>query len=210
MKVDKFIILIILFILILAFGSYWQFRNFRQSVSEIRFPEFKMPTPQSFSSVEVKNKEFVSPDGKFKLNYLSDWTDIGTETLKKINSGVVDKNAETLFFGSKFKFDKAAFASLLIQEMNLGEKIEEIIKEMKESSKKNGAEMTITKLEIVEKEAYFEAEYKKEDGTIFISKEKILFPQEKAYLVSVFAVDSFWPEFKAEADEILNSAQIIP
>jgi hypothetical protein len=211
MKIDKFLILVILFILILAFGTYWQFKGFRESISKIEFPKFEMPETKPFSSGEKKYLEFISPDGKLKLKYSSDWTNVGTESLENLNREMLKEGAKVLFFGHKVKLEKAAFASLFIQEINLEEKkIEEIIEEMKESIEKNGGEMEITQLKIGEKETYFEVEYKRKEGTIFNSKEKILISGEKAYSISILALDSFWPEFKDEADEILNSAQIVP
>lgn len=211
MKIDKFLILIILFILVLAFGTYWQFKSFRESLSKVELPKFEMPEIKPFTSGEKKYQEFISPDEKLRLKYSSDWTNVGTESIENLNRGMIKEGAKILFFGHKVKLEKAAFASLLIQEINLeGEKIEEIIEEMKESIKKNGGEMEISQSKIGEKEAYFEAEYKRKEGTIFLSKEKILISGEKAYSIGIFALDSFWPEFKDEADEILNSAQIVP
>jgi hypothetical protein len=210
MKIDKFIFLIIIFIIVLSFGTYWQFKKFRESISKTVFPNFEMPEIKLFSTTGNKDVEFVSPDGKLKLTYSSDWTNIATENLEKMNSEMVKKETKVLFFGNKMNLKSATFASLIIQETKLGERnIEEIIEESK-NDYQEGEEVKIVQSKIEEKEANLEIEYKRKEGAIFVSKERILLSEEKAYFVTVFALDSFWPDFKDEAEKILNSAKIIP
>jgi len=210
MKIDKFILLIIIFIIVLSFGTYWQFKKFRESISKSVFQNFEMPEIKLFSQPENKDVEFVSPDEKLKITYPSNWINIATENLETMNREMAKKEAKILFFGNKINLKSASFASLIIQEVKLGGRnIEEIIEESKNNSQE-GEETKIVQSKIEEKEAYFEEEYKRKDGTIFISKERVLLSEEKAYFVTVFALDSFWPDFKDEAEKILNSAKIIP
>lgn len=212
MKIDKFLILIILFILGLSFATYGQFKGFRESLSKVGLPKFEMPELKLFSpQEEIGYQEFVSPDGKLKLKYSSDWMKMEKESLAKLNQEMIKEGAKILFFGQKIKIEKVASASLVIQEINLGGKsLEEIIEEMKEDVRKKEGEVEITQLKIKEKEAYLEAEYKREEGTIFNSKERILLSGEKAYSIAIFALDYHWPEFEEEANEILDSVQIVP
>jgi hypothetical protein len=176
----------------------------------MELPKFEMPETNLFPSVQESSKEFVSPAGKLKLKYSSTWMEMEKAALEKLNQEMIKKGAKVLFFGNKYISEKSTFASLLVQEMNLeGKGMEEIIAGMKEDIKKGGDEVTIDQLDISEKEAYLEAGYKRAEGTIFISREKVLLSEEKAYFIAVFSLDINWPDFEKEAGEILDSAQIV-
>jgi hypothetical protein len=208
MKIDKFLILIILAIFSLSFAVYWQVRNFQKSLSEIEFPKFEMPKMETFLPEGQEGyKEFVSPDEKLKLKYSASWIEMTKESLAQLSQEALENEAKTLFFANKFILNKAAFASLIIQELSLGkeESLEEIIDKIK---KEEGKE--ILKSEIKEKEAYLEVGYKGKTGSVFYSKEKIFLSGNKAYLISVLALEKDWPGFEKETEEIFNSIQIIP
>jgi len=209
MKLDKFLILIILLILLLSFATYWQFKSFQKTLSEVKFPEFEMPKLEM--PLFQKNggqKEFISQDGKLKLKYPSDWVELAKESLGSFNQEAVE-GGKVLFFAQKFKIEKAAFALLVVQESEKRESVEEIIEEIKEGVAEGGGEMKIINLDIKENEGFFEANYKRK-GSIFRSKEKIIFAENKFYLISIFSLEKDWPEFENETSEILNSAQLIP
>jgi hypothetical protein len=209
MKVDKFIFLVILFIIVLSFVTYRQFKGFRKSLSEMELPKLEIPETNLFPSDQGSSKEFISPDEKLKLEYSSAWVEMEKEAMVKLNQEMIKKGARILFFGNKYLSEKATFASLLIQEINSeGKGIEEIITAMKEDVEKGGDNVTITQLETNEKEVSLKAEYQREEGTIFTSREKVLLTEGKAYFIAIFSLDIDWPYFEKEAEEILNSAQI--
>jgi hypothetical protein len=200
MKVDKFLVSIIAFILLLSFLAYWHFKNFQRSLSQIKLPKFELPKPKIIES--KGKKEFKSPDGKLKLTYLDDWIEMPKESLESLSQGL--KEGKVLFLAQKFKLEKAAFAFLIVQEYKDGKNQEEIINELKKEAKEKGGEMEILNL----KEDYFEAKYKRKN-VVFLSKEKVIFGEGKIYLVSIFSSEKDWPEFEEEAKEILNSVQIL-
>jgi hypothetical protein len=98
---------------------------------------------------------------------------------------------------------------LVVQELSWKKDVREIIEEMGKEAKEKSGEMEILNLEIKDKGADLKARYKKEGGLNFISREKIILGEEKVYLISIFSLERFWPEFEIEADEILNSVEIL-
>jgi len=121
---------------------------------------------------------------------------------------------ETLFLAQKLRKEK--IAQLIISELNLDKKksFENIIEEMKEANHQQGWEMEIIKPEIKDNENVFEAKYRKQDRYDTHSKEKILLlepenEKRKVYLIAVITLDRDWQEFTEEADEIINSAQLV-
>ena len=207
-KIDKFLFSIIIFILLLGLVTFWQFNNSRRALSEVKLPSFEMPKVEIplFPEGE-KKKEFISPDGKLKLEHHSDWMETPKESLENLNEEPI-KEGGVLFLAQKFKLEKTAFAILIVQELEKKENIEELIEGFKNATKEKGGEIEIISLNIKENDGYFEAKYKREDS-IFRSKEKIIFRGDKFYLISIFALEKDWSEFESEANEILGSAQLI-
>jgi len=205
MKIDKFFILIILSILLLSSFVYWQFKKLGEALPAIRIPEVEIPKPELFFRPETEIKEFMTPDGKLKFKYSSDWMEMPKEGWQKM----INAEAKILFFATKFKIEKAAFSSLSVQELTWDKSLPEVIEKIKEKIRARDGEMKILNLEIKDKEANLKARYKKEWGD-FISREKIILGEGKVYLISIFSLEIFWPEFEKEAEEILNSVEIIP
>jgi len=191
-------------ILLLGFFTSWRFKNLGESLQKIKIPEVEIPNSESFLPEEKEMKEFVDPDGELKLKYSSDWMEMPTESWQE----VISAGAKTLFFAAKFKMERAAFASLVVQELGWKNDIKEIVEEIEKETKEKGGEMKILNLEIKNKEAYLKARYKKEEGN-YISKEKIILGKERVYLISIFSLERFWSEFEMEAEEILNSIETI-
>jgi hypothetical protein len=204
MKIDKFLVLIILSILLLSSFTYWQFKKLGESLPKIKIPEVEIPKPESFLQQQTETKEFISPDGKLKFKYSSDWMEMPKEGWQE----TLSSEAKILFLANKFKMEKSAFASLIVQELNWEKSLKGVVEEMEKATKEKGGEMKILNLEIKDNQANLKARYKKE-GQNFISREKIIFEEEKIYLISIFSLERFWPEFEGEAEEILNSVQII-
>jgi len=213
MKELKIFILIILCIFFLAIGSWWRFKEFKESLPKVKLPEFNLPEIKLLPEKkgEIFDKEFVSPDGKLKFEYSSDWLELEKESLEKFNRELIKEEAKILFFANKLNLERAAFASLFVQEWELkkAENLEEILGEMKGEMKEKGIEKEIIKLKIENKEAILEAKYKREGAASFYSKEKIIFEENKFYVITIITLEKDWAEFENEANEILNSAQII-
>ena len=202
MKIDKFLVLIIVSIILLSTFTYWQFKKLAESLPEIKMPEVEIPKPETFFQPEIEAKEFISPDGKLKFKYSSDWVEMPGEGWQE----PIDE-AKILLFLTKFKIEKAAFASLIVQELDWEKGLKEVMEKIENEAKEKGGEIKFLDLEIGDRKANFKARYKKEEAN-FISKEKIILGKEKVYLISIFSLERFWPEFEGEAEEILNSVEM--
>jgi len=205
MKKIKISILII-FILFFSFTTFWYFKNFQKSLSkfdlsEIKLPKFEIPLELLKKEGE---KEFITPDKRLKIKYPADWLEIEEKSLKEIRGG-----AQILFFAQKIAVEGEAFASLIIQESDKkeGQSLEKIIEEIKNEAEKRGEEIEVTKLEIGEKIASFEAIQKKENYSLF-SKNKLILLDKKVYIISFITLEKDWPKFSKEADSIFNSLEI--
>lgn len=175
-----------------------------ESQLEFKIPKIEIPKPENFQP-EIETKEFISPDEKLKFQYSSDWTEMPKEAWQE----TINTEGKILFFASKFKIEKLVFSSLVAQELNWEGNIEEFIEKMKKETKEKGGEMKILNQEIKNQEAVLKVRYQKGEKTNFISKEKIILGEGKIYLISIFSPERFWPEFDQEADEILNSVQLL-
>ena len=214
-------------IFLLSIVSTWHIRRLQESLSQAGFPKFEELQPEQLQEMlrsikgekptKVSYKEFISPDGKLKIKYSSDWIEIKDEKIlaKTTPKEKIEKyGLETLFLAQKLRKEK--IAQLIISELNLDKKksFENIIEEMKEANHQQGWEMEIIKSEIKDNENVFEAKYRKQDRYDTHSKEKILLlePEDekrKVYLIAVITLDRDWQEFTEEADEIINSAQLV-
>lgn len=212
MSKHKSLFLIILAILILGFVTFWQLTTFNRSLSDVKFPSFEVPETQPFGSSEnITFQEFKSPDGKLKVEYPSDWIKMVEESLSYLNQETVKEGAKILLFAQKFKLEKGSFASLVIQEINLEEEqsLEETVEQIKKDLEEKGGELEVLESEVEDKIAYLKLKYKREEGTILYSKEKIILEENKAYIVAVITLDIHWSEFEPETEEIFNSTKII-
>ncbi|XOA42701.1 MAG: hypothetical protein ACKKMO_02725 [Candidatus Nealsonbacteria bacterium] len=214
MKDYKTLILIILFILLLSFITWKRFETLQKpfSLYETKLPKFEMPKFESFFSQEDNgSEEFVSPDGKLKLKYPSNWIKMEKESLETFNKEIAREGAKNLFFAQKFKIKENTLAILIVQELTLEKEtsLEEIIEEMKEKTKEKDGEMEIEKSEFDDKIVYLEVKYKRDETPILYSKEKIILEEDKAYLITFLNPNNNWSGFEEEINEIFNSIQII-
>lgn len=210
MKDYHFLILIILSILALSFGAWWQFQSFQKSMSELKLPKFEMPKmklPEAREQEKKEEKEFVSPDKKLKIKYPGDWTEEkNKEFLKAFNRGRNElPQAKTIFVAYKIIWENPLPSFLLCQEISLTtpEKVIEAIK------KANNP-----KIEIIakkEKEVLFEADYqrKREPPLLVHSREKVISTPEKSYLVAIFSIPENWSKLSSDVQFIFDSIEIV-
>jgi len=200
----KDLILIFVVILLLSGVTYWHFKNWRKSLNEVELPKFEMPKFELFPKKEGY-KEWVSPDGKLKMKYSADWLEMDIRILGSYVQREIEE--KPLLVAQKFVIEKSTFAFLTVNKLKFKEELgaEGILEKMKEDAQKREGEMEVLNLEIKDKIAVFEAKYKGKEGPVFQSKEKMIFNNE-IYLISFFTFEKGFPEFKKEAEEIINSA----
>jgi len=214
MKVDKFFVLLIVFIIILCLIIYWNFKKFESSVRQIGIPKFELPKGDfPFSGEAPKNKtEFISEDGKLKVEYTSDWLLADKEFLKNFNKDTTtSEDVKVLLFAQNVNIKTLDISFLLIQEIAL-EKIyslEEFLEKIKNDAKEKGSEFEIIRWEINDNIGLLEVKYQTQNKPAIHEKIKIFLLGNRAYLVSVFTYDEVWNNIESKANEILNSAQLI-
>jgi len=204
-KKDLFLIVII--ILFLSGSTYWNFKNWKKSLEKVELPKFEMPRFEPFPKKEGY-KEWTSPDGKLKLKYPADWMEMDIRTLESYIQREIEE--KPLFLAQKLVIEKSTIVFLTVNKLKpeTGSNAEEILEKMKKDAKKREGEMEILKLDIQNKIAIFEAKYSKKEGPVFHSKEKMIL-NEEVYLISFFTFEKDFSEFENEAEEIINSAQLV-
>jgi len=200
-------ILVIIVILFLSGATFWNFKSWRKSLGQVELPKFEMPKMELFPE-KGGSKEWTSPDGKLKMKYPADWIEVDIKMLENYVQREVEE--KPLLVAQKFSIEKSTLVFLTVNKLNFEESVEfeEILEKMKEDAKKREGKMEVLNSEIKDKEMVFEAKYTKKGGTVFLSREKILL-EKGGYLVSVFAFEKDWSEFKKEAEEIINSVQLV-
>lgn len=166
-----------------------------------------------FEKKEQGYKEFVSPDGKLKLSYPSSWLEIEGENLNDLQEKAESQGLKLLFLAQNLNL--AEFGQILVHEgyFDYQEEFEQIIEKMKKSNQEQGWDMKVMNLEIKDEEAVFEAKYQKTDRYSIHSKEKIVLietteDKKKMGLMAFIVFDKNWPDFKEQADFVINSAII--
>lgn len=212
MTAKQVIFLSLLAAVTLAFATSWYFKNLLKPLSTADLPEFEIPEFNPFSSQETKDyTEFISPDGKLKLKYPSQWIKMTPDTLEKINQALANKKSENLLFVQGVRIETGDFVFLMVQKLILEEEknLEEIIETIKEGVEEQGGKVEISNLKIKDDTAYFEGKFERENSPPLYLKEKIVFLEDKAYSVGLFNLKNDWSGFEKEVSEILNSIQII-
>lgn len=207
-KKDLFLILFV--ILFLSGATFWNFKNWGKSLEKVELPKFEMPKLEFSPQKTEGYKEFISPDGKLKMSYPSDWTVMDNQFLESSQSQVTMKG-KVLFIAQKFSWNTAGLAILSVQELNFEpeKRTEEILETLKEESKQKEGEMEILKSEIEDREVFFEAKYKRGANLDLHSEEKVIITEGKTYLVSFFTSKKDWAAFQKEGEDILNTVQLL-
>ncbi|MBU4481222.1 hypothetical protein KKH59_02815, partial [Patescibacteria group bacterium] len=137
-----FLLLLISLILFFSFLTYWRFKEFKKSLSKIEPPKFEMPKTELIPQpAKIEEKEFVSPDGKLKFKYGSDWREMGGDNgLLDISKQQVE-GAKILFFAQKLSEANAGFLSVQEMESAPDQTLEEIINKVKGNATTSEAEI---------------------------------------------------------------------
>lgn len=212
MKKRNTFLLIIFCIFFLAGGIYWRTKTWQENIEQLissksnfKFPE-KVEIDSLFNEEESIPKEFVSPDGKLKVDYYSDWSETKENELKSLTQSTLEEKAKFLLLARKIKLGGMSIAFLVIEEIESeGKSLSDIIEEIKEEDK---SEIEVIDLQIGEKEALLEAFYTNKSTSVR-AKERLLLKDQKVYLIAILTPDKDWEEFREETERILSSARII-
>ena len=198
-------------ILGLSLISYWRFKNFQEAWPEIELPKLEMP------EIKLENllfpekegyREWISPDGKLKLKYSANWLKMDKAFLGQLGQvKTVLVEMEFLFFAYQFKIKEQALASLIVGEITPKKSLEEIKKEIEENIKREGGEIKITILEIKDEKVKLEMVSRHPGRPNFFSKGKIVFGDDKNYLIFITTPEKDWPKFEKEVEKIFKSVQ---
>jgi len=212
-KIGLSFLVIILGIFLIFLVGNWQLERMKKSLPQNLQKELKAfpmeEIQKKFFGENTEFKEWVSPDGKLKISFLSDWMEIEKEAVESLNQEIIQEGAKILFFAQKLKIKGGAFASLIIQELDKKEwtNLEKFIEETKEEFKEKNGEIETVRVD--SKEGIFEAKYKKEGQPELHFIEKILIGEDKVYSILFLTFDKDWQGFLEEANSILNSAKIL-
>lgn len=224
------IILVVVLMLIFLIGKgaeFWTLKKLEQTGISFSKEELQQILKQRALD-EITYKEWVSPDGKLKLEYPSNWIEV--KNLEKFIPEISFERYDLKYLFLAQKIEVGKFAQLIVQEMmiEIDKTFEEIIEEMKESNLQEGLNMKIITSTTTE-ENFFVFEAKYENKIDFHSKEKIIFLEpkkepvsasrppviasqlkenKKVYLIAVIGLEKDWPDLKEEANSIINSVQI--
>lgn len=195
MKKEWLFVFIFILVLILLIRISWQIKEVREilpKIKEIKIegPDFKIP---------ITEKEFLSPDGKLKIKYSSDWIE-----LENLNENIFYpfKEGEILLCLLKLRAEKMASAFFIAEKFE-EEKIEEFLQKMEENEKIN-----FLNLEKGEKEIFFKGR-KLTEEEIFFLEGKIILNQNKIYRVFGMASENFWPLYEEEVEKMINSIHLV-
>jgi len=217
----NFIIGVLLISIILLVGvTYFQFQNFKKITKSFHLPEFeiKMPELKLFpQEKEITKEEFISEDGKLKFSYPSSWIRVealteDTDFLAMLNEQLVKEGVKILFLAQKIDIKESSSAFMVVEKTELGEKktLEEIIQSSAEEIKDSEMLSEIMSTEKIGNEAQLEINYKKAGDTLYHSIKKIILAEDAVYTIEIYSLKDIWQKVAEEAQQILDSAKIIP
>jgi len=211
---DRTCILILLVLILgLSYTSYGNFKKFSQSLSEVKLPKIEMPEmklEEFFSPEKEGEREWTSPDGRLKLTYSASWTEANEAFLGYLGkTGVVLKGIELLFFAQRLDPQGQSPAFLMAYKTTEQKNLEEILEEIEESVEEQNGKIRIEALEQSDEVAWLEmfSEYTGQPNSY--SKGKVIFDENATYLVIFSVYQTDWPKFEQEAQQILESAQLV-
>ena len=208
-----YILILAILIIGLSLTSYWRFQKPSGSLPGIKLPEIKTPeTSLEELTLPAKEsyQEWVSPDGKLKLTYSNRWIPMNEAFLEYgREAGIMLTKSEILFFAYQAKLEKQTFSFLTVNAIDSQKKPEEVVEEIKQTAEEQDGEIEITILKTENGTAWLEMISRYPNQPSFYSKGKVILGNEKTYLIVLTSPQKDWPQFKEEAEEVLNSAQLL-
>lgn len=208
-----YILILLVLILGLSYVSYGQFKRFSRSLGEVKLPEIEIPETkleEFFSPKDEGKQEWVSPDGKLKLTYSANWTEADETFLAYLDqTGIVLEETELLFFAHRLDPEKQALALLIVSKTKEQRSIEEIIKEIKQNIEEQNGKIEIEISEQDNQIIWLEMVLEYPNQPNSYSKGKAIVNESGTYLVIFSSYQTDWPKFEQEAEEILESAQLV-
>ena len=202
-------------ILCLSLVTHWRFQKFRLLLPEVESPNIVMPEinlewEDTLFPENEEKREWVSPGGKLKLTHSASWQEMGQSLLEQANEGaIILPESETLFFAHWLKAQEQAFAILTVSRVSDEKNLEEMIEEIKQSIENEGGETEIISSEIRDRIARLEMISKYPDDPGLYSKGQIISSGKEVFLIFLTSPQKDWAHFKEEAEEILDSVQLI-
>lgn len=218
MKISDKTYIIILLIAALALSSisYWRLREFNQSLSEINLPEIPS-SENNLPGIDLEDflppekegyQEWISPDGKLKLRYPAGWTVIDKNLLESFDlTDISLAESEILFFAHQINIKEQASTALTISEFDAEKSLEEIIDKIEKEAEEQNKKVEITSIEGKEG-VWLEITSGDSSQSNFYSKGKVIFAEDKTYLILLTAPQENWPQLEKIADEIFNSVEL--
>jgi len=193
--------------------SYGNFKRFNQSLSEVKLPEIEIPE-MNFEEALIpqgkENFEWTSPDGKLKLAYSGNWTETTPSSLGYLDeANVILGEAELLLFTQRFDLNKQSFILLTVEKNESQKSLEEIIEEAEKAIIEQGSKSEINIIEEDNEAAWIETVSGYPGQPNLYSKGKVLSGEEEIYIVLLTTLETDWPKFEQEAQEIFDSAQLV-
>ena len=215
---DKaYVIILLIAILVLSLISYRRFKEFDQSLSEIELPEIpssEITLPgtnlEDFLPPEKEGyQEWISPDGKLKLQYPASWTRLD-EALLEYSDQTETSLTESgiLFFAHRIDIKEQTLAILTVSETDAEKSLEKIIERMGQDAEEQGGKIGIMDVKTEGEIAWIETLSEYPNQPNYYSKVKLIFTENKTYLIVFSAPQTYWPQLKEEANEIFGSAHL--
>ncbi len=159
-------------------------------------------------------KDFVSPDGRLKLQYPGSWMTAPQDKLDEMSAKQSGFNSQTLFLA--YSPDIGNISQAIVSEQNYEEakSLEKIMEDMQKSNQEQGWDMKILdKNQVDEGDLIFQAEYKKDERYSLRSKERIIslgtdLGEQRIYTVAFISLDKYWDEVQEKADSVIDSVEI--
>jgi hypothetical protein len=201
-----YIIVLFIAIFILGILGYWRINSFMDLTKNFQFPEINLPETniEDMISGDQEAKEWESEDGFLKLQYPGDWIDSSNVIGVSSEGEISPDSFETILFVQRPGLIDQAFAFLTILKSDEQKTIDEVINEIKKSNDNDG-ETTVTVLEENENDASLEILLDTSQSSDFYSKIKVLFFENKTYVVIFTTSKDNWSALQGEADNIFNS-----
>lgn len=211
MKISDKTYIVVLFIVIISLCllNYWRFKDFNQSLSKINLPNIEIPETNLDDYLIPEKEGFLewsSPDELFGFRYSANWTEIHDFLSMAPEETKIDlSNSEILFLAQRLDVKGQSLAFLTVKDFGTQKTLEEIITEIEQDSVDQNETVKIEILETNNDFAFLGIISESSGQPNFYSKAKIIFLENKTYIIIFTAPQADWEIFKNEAEEIFNS-----